>query len=155
MADIKILQVLVITLVLTGLLLGIGMLVFSKFGDAVAEQTTVTDETVTIASGVGKFANIDQGIVSVSTTVTNATNGTDTVTITAANWTTSGAVALGQEGGWNFTYVYDKNVTATDVMADSIDAMSPIASDWIGLIVTVVVLSIILSLVLTSFARRR
>ena len=41
---------------------------------------------------------------------------------------------------------------ASDAINETIDALTPIASDWLPLIVTVSVLAIILALVLRSFA---
>lgn len=41
---------------------------------------------------------------------------------------------------------------ASEAINDTIDALTPIASDWLPLIVTVAVLAIILGLVLRSFA---
>ena len=43
---------------------------------------------------------------------------------------------------------------ASTAVNDTIDALTPIASDWLPLIVTVAVLAIILALVLRSFAVR-
>jgi|TARA_Y100000034_G_C6647331_1_gene283212 MFS superfamily sulfate permease-like transporter len=44
---------------------------------------------------------------------------------------------------------------ASQGINDTIDAITPIASTWLPLIVTVVVLAIILTLVIRSFAGRR
>lgn len=44
---------------------------------------------------------------------------------------------------------------ASDAINDTIDALTPIATDWLPLIVTVAVLAIILVLVLRSFSMRR
>lgn len=44
---------------------------------------------------------------------------------------------------------------AQGVINDTVDAISPIASDWLPLIVTVAILAIILTLVISSFARAR
>jgi len=44
---------------------------------------------------------------------------------------------------------------ASDAINETIDALSPIASDWMPLIVTVSVLAIVLILVLRSFAVRQ
>jgi len=43
---------------------------------------------------------------------------------------------------------------ASDVLNDTVDALDPIASDWMPLIVTVAVLAIVLTLVVRSFAIR-
>lgn len=44
---------------------------------------------------------------------------------------------------------------ASEVINDTRDAISPIATTWLPLIVTVAVLAIILTLVIRSFARTR
>lgn len=55
----------------------------------------------------------------------------------------------------NFSTSSGVGSTASTAINNTISAMTPIASTWIGLIVTIAVLAIILKLVLTSFGGGR
>ena len=52
----------------------------------------------------------------------------------------------------NFSGASGASTTVTNAINDSRDALTPIASTWMPLIVTVAVLAIILGLVIRSFA---
>ena len=153
MRDMNSLWTLVMVLFLSGLLLGVGILTLEKFGDTVEESATITDEQVTIASNTGQLAHWD--ITGISEFY-NTTNESQSHTLTSANFTYNGAVTVASvnDGVWNTTYTYDKDTNATQTMDNSISALIPVASDWMPLIVTVAVLSIVLGLVLSSFAMR-
>lgn len=55
----------------------------------------------------------------------------------------------------NFSKSSGVGATASSAINSTISAMTPIATTWIGLIVTVAVLAIILRLVITSFGGQR
>lgn len=152
--EVKNLPGMVMALVMIGLLLAVGILMYSKMNQAIAVSTTVTNEQITVTSGVSYLSKVDQGITAVSDFY-NATNRTqNNPTLTTANWTVDGVLALGVRNGlYNVSYTYDQNTTATETLTDGIEALSPIASDWLPLIVTVMVLAIIIGIVLGSFSR--
>lgn len=154
--DIKDLQPVVIMIVLIGLILGIGILVFDNFGVATKDSTVLTEE-VTIAGGTVTLTYDDV------TAITNLSNATDdfTALIVTDNftWTAAGVITVNVTNipnqDYNITYTYDADSTTTTVMNSMTTATSPIATTWLPLIVTIIVLSIILTLVITSFGQRR
>ena len=154
------LSTIVLLFVLVGILLGVGILVFEKFGVAAGTSTDVVNETITISSSAGQTANADQGVTVTyfgnSTTNTILGNGTIGAEI---NYSSPGVITV-DVGTWldddyDISYTYIKNSTATDSMTSMKDAISPIATTWLPLIVTVVVLAIILTLVISSFVGKR
>jgi len=150
---------LVLSLILLGILLGVGVLLLGKFGTTVYDLTTVTDETVTLTAGAGALSHVDVGISSVTSPMVNSSNASVEYVVTAANWTAATGVLSFDpnliNGTYNLTYIYKKNTTTTDSMNDVIDSLTPIASDWMPLIVTITVLAVILLLVMRSFAIQR
>ena len=154
--DIKDLQPLVLMLVLVGIILGVGILVFDNFGTATKLSTDVTEE-VTIASGTVTLTYDD------ITAVSALTNASDSFTALLStdnfSYTTAGVVTVNStnipDQDYNITYTYDADTTATTVMSNMTSATSPIGTTWLPLIVTIVVLSIILTLVITSFSGKR
>ena len=158
MADLNLLEVMVITLVMTGLLLGIGIVTISKFGTTVADSTSVVNGTIVIASGTGGVRS-DQGITAVSTFSNATVDYIVYLSNDSINWTADGVFvvdgAIMGDSTYDLSYVYDQNVTGTDTMVQVVASMAPIASDWLPLIVTVAVLAVILTMILTSFGKRR
>lgn len=151
----------VMTLVLVGMVLGVGLIIFDSFADAVKTDATITNETLTIASGAGTTANDEVSAVSIIINTTGEFNCTSFNSPTAcANWTESGAITvnntkMGNGSYWRVSYTYDADTEATTVAEDVRDATSPIGTTWMTLIVTVLVLAIILTLVIRSFAFNR
>ena len=154
--DIKDLQPIVVMLVLLGVIIGIGLLIFDNFGVATKDSTDLVEE-VTIAAGTVTLSYDDV------TAISGLTNATDDFTALIATdnftWTTAGVVTVNVTNipnqDYNVTYTYDADSTTTTVMGSMATATSPIATTWLPLIVTIIVLSIILTLVITSFSQRR
>ena len=147
---------LILVLVLSGLLLGIGILTLGKFSTIARESVTVIDEQVTLTSGAGTTAH---GNITTWSEFYNATDATDTYALVLGENVTasSGAIALvdtDKAGVWNVSYIYDEEKDASTSVNSVVEAVSPIASDWMPLIVTISILSIVLFLVMKSFAVR-
>ena len=150
----------VLMFVLVGMILGVGILILDNFGVAVKDSTTITNETVTFTAGAGTLANDD---VSAITLISNATRTCSTFNSASwcANWTTAGAITINVStfvdltGNYNVTYVYDADSTSTDAMTSTTTALTAISSTWLALIITIVMLSIVLALVIRSFAGSR
>ena len=142
----------VILLVMVGMLLGIGVLVFSLFGDAAKEDALVLDESISIASGRGTTANDD--LVSIQNF---GNESTELVALRSAadfNFSKTGEIRVNSSflaGDYIVNYTYGRDTTTTDVLDDSISAVGAISTTWLPLIITVLVLAIILTLVLRSF----
>lgn len=154
----------VLMIVLIGMVIGIGILTFDKFGDATSETTTVANESVTVTAGAGSLAGYN--ILTVTSFADNQSTLTSGILTSATiTWdTTAGSFVVNTSNptlNWTAAntyyvyYTYDKNSTTTDTMGDVRSAVTPIASTWLPLVVTVVILAIILGIVLNSFAKRR
>jgi len=152
--EVKAIPTIVMFLVLSGMLLGIGVLTLNKFSTSVRDSTIATDEQVTLTGGAGTTAH---GNITTWTELYNGTNSSETFTLVlGTNVTAStGAIQLAdvsKNGTWNVSYIYDEEGDASTTTNSVVEAVSPIASDWMPLIVTVAILSIVLLLVLRSFA---
>ena len=231
--ELKDLQPMVLMLVLIALIVGVGVLVIDKFGEAVKDSTSL-NETVTftnsvgvtvqgttanndvtsitsIINGTGTRATYDStsynfttvGVINldpVSTVIINETvsisssvgqlghnNITSIQSIanrtgilstpvdlttwlnTGVNWTTAGVITTNASldvstmyfnytynqialGSHDVTYIYDKDSRATTTLASSATAVGSVSTDWLSLIVTIMILSFILFMVIKSFA---
>jgi len=157
--EMKMLYTAVFAILLTGLIAGVGVLLLDKTAIAVKTETTVVNESITIAAGTVTLANDD--VLSISTVANSTGNGTRDAAITLneqINWTTAGVITVGGDMGngvYNITYAYDKDSAATTAMAAGRDATADVPEDWLALIVLIVVMAIILTMVLSSFANPR
>lgn len=148
---------LVLLLVFTGMLLGVGVLTLDKYSRAVRDTTTVIDGSVNVSSGA---ATLSQTYCLTIASVANRTNGasfsTATYNVTYTDPDTCLiSTDLPVQNLYNITYTYGA-ATNTQATADATnDAISPISTTWMPLIVTVMILAIILTLVIGSFAGKR
>jgi len=58
------------------------------------------------------------------------------------------------DGVYNITYSYLADSSASTAIDDGTTEVSNISTNWLGLIVTIAILSIIVVLIVTGFARR-
>ena len=145
----------VLLLILVGMIIGVGVLTLDKFSVATKVTTAAANESITVVSGVATLTN-DETI-----TLTEMYNGTlihiadnDSAT-THTNVTNGGLVTSLTDGLYNVSYGFLADSASSLVIDDATAEVSGISTNWLGLIVTVVVLSIILSLVITSFTGNR
>ena len=155
--EINELQTFILLLVLTGMLLGVGVLTLDKYSRAVMTTTTVTSTGLNLSEA--SSVDFAQTYCLKITSVANATasydvssltySNADTCTITNAGITGCGPAAAAY---CNITYTYGAATEASDATTDVNTAITPIASTWLPLVVTVAILAIILTLVISSFA---
>jgi hypothetical protein len=149
----------VLLIVLCGLLLGTGILILDQFSRNVRDQATYVDTAQNLSTGTS---------VTLSQTyclsVTSIGNATTTFDLTQYNVSFSNADACTVSYSpfpacslptCNVTYVYGASNAGAAAGLNIISAVSPVATTWLGLIVTVAILSIILGMIITSFAQRR
>ena len=180
--ELKQLQGMVLLIVLVGMILGVGILTLDKFGVAAREDSSVYNDTFSIATKRiaatgnmtedGSIALVHDYVKSVSSATLYNPNGTaytltegtdftvpkgtdnpyivfkDTVAFTGASEGLTTNIT-------EINYIYKDATATTTVMSNTVDAMTPIASTWLPLIVTVAALAIVLGLVIASFARSR
>ena len=159
----------VITLLLIGVVLGIGIFILTELGDNLSTTVgTVTNETglginstvttvdYATAAGFNSFA--------LSSCFANATGGgtlgTPNQSIVAANWTTvadTGTITNATALEWDdvkCSYTYKYGTEASSVV-DTTKTATATFADWIAIIVVVIAAAIVLGIVLSSFGRRQ
>ena len=152
----------VLTIVLVGIVLGVGLYVLSTFHDNVTpdrsgSQTLINCSTATTLtdSSLAQFAlsTIDTAAYTNGTAITN-------YTVTSAGVITWGAdldaqcTAANSTTAVTYTYTYDEANTAAEAVTTTVSGLADFAT-WIAIIVVVIAAAIVLGIVLTSFGRRR
>jgi len=155
----------VITIILIGLLLGIGLYAMYAIGDGVASETiTITNETVRLGTTPVSVATSDDCHARTFTLV-SLQNYTTNATVPATNYTFSTAGLLTGLSGDDdlnnsdsriiYTYVgtsYAGTTDACETLDTSITGIGGLAS-WIAVIVVVLAAAIILGIVISSFGK--
>jgi len=153
------LQGFVLLLVLVGMILGIGVLVLDKFSVATRDTTTAISTGVNFSTGTSLDLATEYCIAA-----TSIGNGTSTFSLTTYNVTLTdtedcifeySAIPACTSPLCNITYTYGADTTAATSTINVVSAITPIASTWLPLLVTIAILSIILTLVISSFAMKR
>lgn len=151
----------VIMIVAVGMIIGVGVLTLTKFGDVTYYTREGFNNSIS-PTGNNTHTALDFGNISVSKVVnesSQATFSSDCYTL----YTTNGTFWLHVLGNvttciWegnaiDVVYDYKEYATATRDATNYAQAeIAKIASDWIGLIITIVALSIILFFVIRSFS---
>lgn len=159
--EMKTLLPVVLTFVMVGMILGVGVLILDKFGTQVENTVTITGESLTIASGAGQTNANYFDLSGVSFFGNSTVNDTVISLITpAVNYTASGAILVNtskyaDSTSYTISYTAKQNSTATNSVANVVDSITPISSTWLGLLVTIVILAVILTLVIRSFNMRQ
>ena len=150
----------ILTIVLVAILIAVGMLILSEFGESWKDREgeTVINETLSAV-----FATANQSVTNFdkcefnSMVITVAHNSSSGAVIPAANYTywESGNIinltADGVDSGlWNLSYTYKwggKPCEATEAIASDFTDFIP----WIGIILLVVAAAIVLGILVRSF----
>jgi hypothetical protein len=138
--------------VMVGMVLGVGILTFDKFANAVKTPTTIND-TVVMTAGVGTATYDEINSVSSAGTGTFLVTKFNDAGTDALNWTEAGVITMNTTVNGNIWVVYNYNADSkTTTELDNVrDAITTISNSWFSLIITVVVLAIILTMVIGSF----
>jgi len=150
----------ILMFVMIGMMIGIAVLVFQKFGEAAYSNTAVVNESITYPADTVNVT-FAHGNITSFTSVINASSAA----VPSANYTlytTDGKLRSDSTNGTCYdgltcyvSYSYDEyNTKTAQALADMVSATTPLASTWLPLIITVLVLAIILTIVIASFARR-
>ena len=167
MPTMKDLAPIVLTLVLVGIIIGIGVLIQSKtyvaFADTAAfnESLSVANVTATefATTYIESVTFVGNGSVDCTNSSTFSTFGeiTNYITVTDVVGCVDPDNCCGTlAGAWDIegTYVDVANSEASEATSSVLSATKEIATSWLSLIITVLVLAIILGLIMTSFGRR-
>lgn len=152
----------VMTLVAIGMLLGVGLVIFSGFGTSSGVWMTraVTSESVTwpdFADTVTLAQTVGVSISSIKNDTTAATLTTDYTYTTAGVVTNAKNTSTCFEGDTCYvTYTWvDKSPAVTEALSNVSSSAGSLATNWLSIIVIVVICSLVLGLVIKSFMGRR
>ena len=156
----------VITIVLIGLILGIGIFIISEVEENVydATSTSAVNESVTNALINGTTgATLDAGLLrdGACGTITAIMNGTNGAVIPLNNITqvdcniknASTLVPYNTTLYFSYPYTYNADTEASDAMNTTVSGLGEFAG-WISIIVVVIAAAIVLGIVLNSFGRK-
>ena len=152
--EVKNLYPFVFTIIVTGIILGVGVITFYNFGHAVKDSTVLLNESVTMTAGAGTTANDDVTAIAGVSNLTGEVFQNTNMDNGSINFTLGGniEVATGlDEAVLLVNYTYLKDTAGTDMVDNMETAITPIATTWIPLIVTIAALAIVLLLVIRSF----
>ena len=154
--EIKQLYPFALLVVIVSMVIGAGVLALDKFGVSVKEEATVVNESITIAGGTGTTSYDDLLSVTFFGNNSDSTGGTY-VLDSDVNWTAAGVITThanfsGTEH--NISYTFDADTPSTTAIFAGRTEVGNIASNWLGLIVTIAILSIIIVLIVTGFGKQ-
>ena len=154
----------VLTVVLVGMMLGVGLYVLSTLHTSIAVDYAGSQVGINTSAGtttITDAALTSFALVGDTPILVNASNGAANTnfTYTAAGVFTWGSdvVALSNNGLVNlssYTYNYDATDSPEESITTSIAGVATFA-DWIAIIVVVIAAAIVLGVVLSSFGRKR
>ena len=152
--------VIVLSLILVGLLVGVGVLVQDKFADQTRDSLTLINESFTVPAINGTFT-LDKGENVTGLTSIYNTNGSVFATTEYSIDLTTGVVTVTSNStpcitastDCVATYGYYEYYTESGTaLRASRDAVGDVSNTWLSLIVTLIALTIIIGLVLRGFA---
>ena len=161
----------IVTILLIGLILGLGIYILSEFRQNVATDQTGSDVNINISASGGTTTLGDStkdnyylkslSVVNNTGTTIPSTNYSYTTVgvITWDDWLLNGTYSnlypYGATGAnVTSTYIYDVPYSAEEGVMSTIDGLGDFA-DWIAVIVVVIAAAIVLGIVLRSFGGSR
>lgn len=145
----------IILFIVIGILLAVAFIINANFQSAVSDKITAYNDTLTSNVSTLRFAPVYS--------ITEVRNGSCTGTVLAeGNYSLSGNVLtisptgtviqpLNNTGAWCTTYQYEGDSKSGTVLNQTTTSLASISSDWLGIIILVIVMGIILSLIVGSF----
>ena len=150
----------VLTIILIGIVIGIGIFILVSTSDAISNtEITITNETGINASGGATLDRVSH--CGASNFVAVEVNNGSEIASTLYTLTTDGVITdisgVAQTQLWNVTYTYDgvadQSTTGyCKVMTTSSSGIGGFAA-WIAVIVVVLAAAVVLGIVLSSFGR--
>ena len=152
----------VLTIVLVGMVLGVGLYVLSTLHTSVATDytgtqndfNTTTGTTVLTDAALTEFAITDTPILINSTDGNTFTNFTCTAAGTCTWGTDIVAIANDDLFNISYTFNYDSTNSPEESITTTVTGLATFA-DWIAIIVVVIAAAIVLGVVLSSFGKDR
>ena len=147
-----------LTIVIIGILIGVGFLVLSEFRETMSETSnTVYNESVT-PTDTGVYLAYNSSTASVNCysnlNVLYVMNRSGALIIQPGNYTYNTytglfrniSMAVGYNAGWNVTYTYTSGTDACEGIDDTIDATEAVPT-FIPIVVIIAIVGILLAIV--------
>jgi len=151
----------VLTIVLIGVVLGVGLYVLSTLHVAINPERDGAQDNINTTTGTTTLT--DAALAEFNVSAITAINYTDGESVTNFTFTGPGVITWGQNIvdyaeldtiNTTYTYTYDEANSAPEAVTTTIAGLATFA-DWIAIIVVVIAAAIVLGIVLSSFGRRR
>ncbi len=150
----------VLTIVLVGIVLGIGLFVLATFHDQIATSRTGTQNLLN--SSVNPVTLTDAALTNFNMSSITVINNTGGGTVTNYTFTGAGVITWGanieaqnaSSLNTTYTYIYDAAGSPEQATTTVITGLATFA-DWIAIIVVVIAAAIVLGIVMSSFGRKR
>lgn len=157
--DYKSLPMFVLTIVLVGLLVGVGVLSLDKFGDAAAESTVITNESFVVPAAINGTVTLTNSNQTKFTQVLNssgavwASSNYSTVLSTGVLTVLDNSSGICDSGDTCYAYyTYDNyNTQPVTAIYSGRDAVGEVSITWMDLIITIGILAIIIGMVIGGF----
>jgi len=153
----------VLTVVMVGVMLGVGLYILSTLHTSIATDYTGTQGDINTSTGTTTLTNAALTEFAITDTPVLIINNATATAYTNFTCTTAGVCTwgtdidtLGDDVKFNvsYTYNYDATNTAEESITTSVAGIATFA-DWIAIIVVVIAAAIVLGVVLSSFGRKR
>lgn len=153
----------IITIVLIGMVLGIGIFVLDETSRAISSEAfAVSGENVNVtragtAVNTAGLCGFSDMAVTAVTNLTGSLIGAGNYSATAGTGTISNATATVTPTSWLINYTYQGSAAGSNYCSSIITASTGIGTfaDWIAVIVVVLAAAIVLGIVVGSFGRRK
>ena len=151
----------VLTVVLVGIVLGIGLYVLATFHTQIGTDLNGAQTLINGTTGTTTLTESTATGYELKSMV--AINSTLGATVTNYTFTSAGVISWGTLAVADFAldtvnvttvYIYDRTDSPEEATATVITGLATFA-DWIAIIVVVIAAAIVLGIVLTSFGRKR
>ena len=151
----------VLTILLVGIVMGVGLFVLGTFHDSIATSYAGTQNGINTTTGTTTLTVGALTEVNLTTLTATLTNGSAITNFTYVS--TTGVVTWGNDivdtlgislVNTTYTYTYDRTGSAEEAVTTTATGLATFA-DWIAIIVVVIAAAIVLGVVLTSFGRKR
>jgi len=148
----------VLTFVLVGIVLGVGLYVLSTLSNSIATDYAGTQNGINTSTGTTTLTDAALTNFNTSALTTTYTNGSalTNFTFTGAGVVTWGADIVADQSSLvntTYTYTYDAADSPEKAINNTATGLATFA-DWIAIIVVVLASAIVLGIVLSSFGRK-
>ena len=135
---------------LVGFMVALGVIVNDKFSYAVKDSVSVVEQLL----GNGSHTLTNTPVVRISSAIDN--NSADMISYVTLVDETAGSVTIivnnETKSYFNLTYVYKSTNVASASLDNTTSAITPITSDWLAILIIVMIVGVVLTLIISAFS---